>query len=198
MGSARCKKRRLTLPSRGRRPASRSPPLMSHVGLHSEENEMIPERNPLSVHRNFHPANSVATMSRPAVFIAASWSAHRSAVASPAAASSKLSQGVSFRAQLRSSSSEFRSCRFPVASSLAVQRSGAVRSVSTSCASRSTSLRSTSLPNNALVPTANRHAPVGSRSQSAAPAAQRGRVCRAWHETRGVKVFSPGSRRAEG
>jgi hypothetical protein len=24
------------------------------------------------------------------------------------------------------------------------------------------------------------------------------RVCRAWHEARGVKVFSPGFRRAEG
>ena len=175
MGSARCKKRRLTLPSRGRRPASRSPPLMSHVGLHSEENEMIPERNPLSLHRNLHGANSVATMSRPAVFIAASWSGHRSAVASPAASSSKLGQAVSLRAQLRSSSAQSRSCQFRVASSLAASRRVAVRSDSIAASSSFTFLRSTSLPNNALVPTAHRHAPVGSRSQSAAPAAQRGR-----------------------
>jgi hypothetical protein len=62
-----------------------------------------------------------------------------------------------------------------VASSLAASRGVAVASASAPRNSLFTFLRSTSRPNKALVPTANRHAPVGSRSQSAAPAAQRGR-----------------------
>ena len=62
-----------------------------------------------------------------------------------------------------------------VVPSLAVPRCVAVASARAARTSLVPLLRSTSLPNNALVPTANRHAPVGSRSQSAASAAQRGR-----------------------
>ena len=144
--------------------------------VHSEENEMSQERNLcLSAHRNRHGAKYVATFSHRAVFTAAQWLRLCSAAASSLATSLQLSRAASFRAQLRSSSAESQSVSLRVASSFAAHRRVVVRSDSAACASSFTCLRSTSLPNNALVPTANRHGPVGSRSQSAAPAAQRGR-----------------------
>ena len=148
----------------------------ANVGLHTAKSEMSTKGNRcLQARRQHHGAELAAIIRVRASCTVVSQLRSPSQPASLRVAVSKLGQVASFRAQLRSSSSEFRSCRFPVASSLAVQRSGAVRLVSASRASSFTFLRSTSLPNNALVPTANRHAPVGSRSQSAAPAAQRGR-----------------------
>ena len=128
----------------------------------------------VQVRYQLHGAESAAIVSLRASRAVVSQLRSSTHLTSSSVAVPKLGQATSFRAQLRSSSPEFQSGRSAVASSLAAEGRGAVRSVSASCASRFTFLRSTSLPNNALVPTANRHAPVGSRSV-AAPAAQRGR-----------------------
>jgi hypothetical protein len=147
------------------------------VGLqHSKEYEMSPERSPnLSVHRNHHGAKWVAAISHCAVFIGAQWPSQRSAAASSVAVSSPLSQVAPFRAQLRSSLPASRSVSLRVVSSGAVSRSVAVRSDGAELLARVTSLRSSSLPNHALVPTAHPRTRLGSRAQSGAAAAQRGR-----------------------
>ena len=153
------------------------------VGLHRGKNEMSTERNrSLQVRSECDGAASAAIISLSADCAVASQLRSSLQFPSGTFVVGKLGQSASLRAQLRSSLTEFQSGNFAVVSLLAAQRRSAVRSVSASCASRSTCLRSTSLPNKALVPTANRHAPFGSRSQSAAPAAQRGR----YNEARGA------------
>ena len=117
------------------------------VGLHIEKNEMRQERNLcLSAHHNRHGAKSVAAMSHRVVFTIASWSGHRSAVVSSVGASSKLSQAASFRAQLRSLSSESQRVSLRIASPFAVHRRVVVRLDSAARGSSVASLRSTSLP----------------------------------------------------
>ena len=149
---------------------------MGGVGLHTAKNEMSTKGNrSLQVRQQHDGAEFPAIISVRASCTVASQLRSSSQPASIRVAVSKLGQVASFRAQLRSSPPEFQNGRLVAASSLAVQCSGAVRLASAEPASTFTFLRSTSLPNNALVPTANRHAPVGSRSQSTAPAAQRGR-----------------------
>ena len=152
---------------------------------------MSTERNrSLQVHGECHGAASAAIISLSAGCAVASQLRSSLQFPSGTFVVGKLGQSASFRAQLRLSSAEFQSGRFAVVSSLAAQRCSVVRSVGASSASGFTFLRSTSLTNNALVPTANRHAPVGSRSV-AAPAAQRGR----W-ATR--DTGSPGDRSSSG
>jgi len=112
------------------------------------------------VHRNLHGANSVAAVSHRAVFTAASWFGHRSAVASSVAASSKLSRVASFRAQLRSSFSELQNVSLRVALALAVQGYVATRSDGAACSSSFAFLRSSSVPNKPLVPTRKGEAPL--------------------------------------
>ena len=149
--------------------------VMRGVGLHRGKNEMSTERNrSLQVRSECHGAASAAIISLFAGCAVASQLRSSLQFPSGTFVVGKLGQSASLRAQLRSSLTEFQSGSFAVVSLLAAQCRSAVRSVSASCASRSIFLRSASLPNNALVPTANRHAPVGSRSV-AAPAAQRGR-----------------------
>ena len=111
------------------------------------------------------PFSELAMSSRSCIFSAASF--ERFAASSTSVVSVKQDQVTSFP--------ETRSISVRIASSRAVSRRVAVASASAARTSQFSFLRSTSLPNNALVPTANRHAPVGSRSQSTAPAAQRGR-----------------------
>ena len=145
------------------------------VGPSRGKNEMSTEGSRcLQLRSQHHGAESAAIFVSCAGRTVALQLCSSSQFASITFAISKLGQAASFRAQLRSSLTEFQSGSFAVVSSLAAQRRSVVRSVSASCASRSILLRSASLPNNALVPTANRHAPVGSRNV-AAPAAQRGR-----------------------
>ena len=120
----------------------------------------------MSSHSGFaQPLSELAMSSRGCIFSGVSFA--RFAANSTSVVPVKRDQAASFP--------ETESISVRVASSLAVPRGVAVASVSAARASLFTFLRSSSLPNNALVPTANRHALVGSRSQSAAPAAQRER-----------------------
>jgi len=128
----------------------------------------------LSVGRNRHGAKSVAAVSHRAVFCAASWLRAKREGSSSAVAASLLGLSVSFRARIHSSFAASGSVLLGVASSFTRPRSVAVRSVSVARLAIVTSLRSLSVPNNALVPTAQRHAPLGPRACGAA-AAQRGR-----------------------
>ena len=91
---------------------------------------------------------------------------------SNSSASSRLDRVALFRAQLRSAWR--RRVQLRVASSLAAQPNVAVHSESSAGVASYALLRSISLPNNTLVLTAQRLAPLGPRSV-AAPAAQRGR-----------------------
>ena len=111
------------------------------------------------------PLSELAMSSRGCIFSAVSF--ERFAANSTSVVSVKQDRVASFP--------EMRSISARVASSRAVPRRVAAASARAARTSLFPLLRSTSLPNNALVPTANRHAPVGSRSQSTAPAAQRGR-----------------------
>ena len=111
------------------------------------------------------PLSELAMSSRGCIFSAVSF--ERFAASSTSVVSVKQDQVASFP--------EIRRIPRGASSSLAVCRRVAVASARAARTSLFPLVRSILLPNNALVPTANRHAPVGSRSQSAAPAAQRGR-----------------------
>jgi hypothetical protein len=106
--------------------------------------------------------SELATSWHTRIFTALSGSFDRPAPHSAASVPSQRSQVASFG-------------RTVECITLAPSRCVAAPSVSSVPSSTVSWLRVGWLPNNALVPTANRHAPVGSRSQGAAPAAHRGR-----------------------
>jgi hypothetical protein len=150
--------------------------VMADVGPYIAKNEMSQEWNPcLQVRRNHHGAKSMVGVRCGAVFTNASWFASGLSGAANVSPASGCSRVASFRAKLRSSVPEIRNVRCSGVSPCAVHPRIAVRSGSAMPVAIVVSLRSASVPNNTLVPTTQRYAPLCSHGASAAVSAQRGR-----------------------
>ena len=147
--------------------------LSSSVGLRLRDERMNAERNRILNPNKQHWGAELVGAVIGCAGCTVAWPLRPSfRYSSTSAGSLKLGRVASFRAQLRLASRQ--KVQLRVASSVGTQPHVAVRSEGAVCVASYASLRSTSLPNNTLVLTAQRLAPLGPRSV-AAPAAQRGR-----------------------